>query len=130
MRRTGFSKPRKPMKQRSDKRKSGPAIKSTKKPLTPLQRAAEGQDCKLRITGVCSHDPAKVVLCHVRMAGFCGTGMKSNDVHAYDGCFDCHNVQEHKSKWDEHGLTYEHVLRAVMKTQLDRISKGLISVKE
>jgi hypothetical protein len=47
--------------------------------LTKLQRFAQGQDCTLRIPGVCNHDPEKVVLCHLKGAGM---ATKTNDLLA------------------------------------------------
>jgi len=57
-----------------------------------LRELARGQDCQLRIYGHCSHDPEKVVLCHVRKGNIAGTGQKPPDICGIFGCYECHQV--------------------------------------
>ena len=81
---TGFKRKapgeRKPMKSR------GPR-------MTPIRRAAAGQDCTLQIPGVCNFDPATVVLCHSnQLADGKGMGLKAPDTAACFGCSACHDV--------------------------------------
>jgi hypothetical protein len=46
---------------------------------TPARKAAKGQECMVRIPGICNRDPETTVLAHYRLAGYCGTGMKPDD---------------------------------------------------
>lgn len=94
-----------------------------------LRDDARGRECTLQIPGVCSHDPEQTVGCHLRLFGFGGMGMKPDDVFILDACSACHDVQEHRHKWEEHGLDFEHILRALMITLQNRRNAGLIEVK-
>lgn len=58
--------------------------------MSKLRDLARGQLCQIRIPGLCSHNPEETVLCHFRMAGICGTGMKPIDLIGAWGCHSCH----------------------------------------
>ena len=57
-----------------------------------LRNAAKGQQCLIRIPGLCSFNPEETVLCHFRMAGICGTGLKPIDLIGAWGCARCHSA--------------------------------------
>src|SRR3954468_18822821 len=92
-----------------------------------LRDSARNQQCALAIPGICSHDPATVVLCHLP-SEIKGTGNKSDDFNAVFGCSLCHEtIDNHRlSKEDE--LYFS--LRALQKTQRIWVASGLISVPE
>lgn len=61
--------------------------------MTPIRRAARGQDCTLRLPGVCNFDPDTTVLCHSNyLADGKGMGLKAPDTAAAFGCAACHDV--------------------------------------
>lgn len=95
----------------------------------PIRNAARDAECQLRIEGVCSHDKAKTVLCHLRLFGMGGTSQKPDDLFAVDGCSNCHAVLDSRDKWSQHGLTYQDILRALMFTQRNRRAAGMIITK-
>lgn len=69
------------------------AFKSRGPKMTPIRRAARGQDCQLQILGVCNGDPSTTVLCHSnRLADGKGMGLKAPDTEACIGCSSCHDV--------------------------------------
>lgn len=69
------------------------ALKSKGPRMTPIRRAAAGQDCTLRIPGVCNFDPATTVLCHSNyLVDGKGMGLKAPDEKACFGCSACHDV--------------------------------------
>ncbi|MBY0239679.1 MAG: DUF1364 domain-containing protein, partial [Burkholderiaceae bacterium] len=39
-------------------------MKSRGPRMTPIRRAAQGQDCTLQLAGVCNYNPETTVLCH------------------------------------------------------------------
>ena len=88
---------------------------------SPLTRSARGQECQIRIPGVCSGRPDTVVLCHLNGAGL---SIKDDDDEGAYGCFECHCAVDDKPL-TPHGFTriqillmhYEgvHRTRAIMK---------------
>jgi len=94
--------------------------------MTPARKAARGQNCTLRIQGVCNHNPDTVVLCHSnRIEHGKGMGIKADDKYACFGCSACHAVLDGGKRPD--GLTYEALQaifdRAMNETQ-DFLNKG------
>jgi hypothetical protein len=57
-----------------------------------LRTIAAGQQCYLRLPGVCSHDTAETVLAHIRRGNTAGMGMKPADINGAPLCAPCHNV--------------------------------------
>ncbi len=60
--------------------------------MTDLTKLARGENCLIRVPEVCCADPARVVLCHLRMSGISGYGLKAPDALAAYGCQPCHDV--------------------------------------
>jgi hypothetical protein len=84
---------RKPLGQRSSILKSTKRMKSRGPKMTPIRRAARGQECTLQLLGVCNGDSSTVVLCHSnRLADGKGMGLKAPDTAACFGCSACHDV--------------------------------------
>lgn len=68
-------------------------MKASRPKMTPIRRAARGQDCTVEILGVCNRDPSTVVLCHSnRLADGKGMGLKAPDTAGCFGCSSCHDV--------------------------------------
>jgi hypothetical protein len=68
-------------------------LKSRGPKMTPIRRAARGQDCQLQILGVCNGDSTTTVLCHSnRLADGKGMGLKAPDHAACFGCSSCHDI--------------------------------------
>jgi len=109
-------------------RKAG--MKSKGPHMTPIRRAARGQDCTLSLPGVCNFDPTTTVLCHSNfLADGKGMGLKAPDTAAAFGCCACHDVLDGRrprptgfSPLDLEGAFYAGVRRTheILK------SKGLI----
>lgn len=94
-----------------------------------LRDDARGRECTLQIPGVCSHDPDQTVGCHLRLFGFGGMSMKPDDIHMIDACGACHSKLDARGSWQEYGIDFEHILRALMTTLQNRRNAGLIEVK-
>jgi hypothetical protein len=80
--------------------------------MTNLRKLAEGNDCKLRLPGVCNGKSETVVLCHIKR-GWCGS-IKPPDIVAVHGCSDCHDVVDRRrgNPWSEEELD-AMILRAL-----------------
>jgi hypothetical protein len=86
-----------------------------------LRQYAKGQRCLIRVPLVCSFDPDKVVLCHARMSGISGMGLKAPDLLAAFGCAPCHEYVDANHEDSELLL-----LQGVMRTQALLIERNLI----
>lgn len=84
---------RKAIGQRSAMLKSTKPMKSRGPKMTPIRRAARGQECTLQLLGICNGRSETVVLCHSnRLADGKGMGLKAPDTAACFGCSACHDV--------------------------------------
>lgn len=106
------------------------AMKSKGPRMTPIRRAARGQDCTLRMPGICNADPETTVLCHSnQLADGKGMGLKAPDERACFGCSACHDVLDGRRPRPE-WMTYEMLLgafeRAVAETHEILKQKGLM----
>lgn len=86
---------------------------------------ARGQECTLRIPGVCNHNPDTTVYAHLP-CGQKGVGMKSPDNMGVDACSDCHAFIDGPRRWEVAAYDY---LRALAETQMRRIEAGIMTIK-
>lgn len=68
--------------------------------MTDLRKLARGQQCMVRIDG-CDGGGETTVLAHLRMPGYCGTGIKPDDL-AFGAwcCARCHAKIDGREKCD------------------------------
>ena len=79
-----------------------------------LRNLARGQECQVRLPGICNRNPETTVLAHFRMPGTCGMGMKPPDEQAAWACSACHDAIDGRTKsgydkttlalWHAHGV--------------------------
>lgn len=95
--------------------------------MSKLTDAARGQDCQIRVPGICRFNPETVVLCHYRMSGLNGIGMKPLDVCGAYGCSDCHSAVDGRLKtgFSRDELRLMHA-EAVMRTLTIAHKRGLL----
>lgn len=63
-----------------------------------LRKLAERKQCYFRLYPFCRGDTQYTVLCHFRIGGNSGTGMKPPDVCGAPGCDLCHAVIDGRLK--------------------------------
>lgn len=61
-----------------------------------LRKLAQGQECQIRIPGVCNFDSTTTVLAHYRMSGD-GMGRKPPDEHGAFACSACHDMVDNRT---------------------------------
>lgn len=90
--------------------------------------SAKGEDCTLRIPGICNGNPETTVFAH--LPGNKGTGTKNHDIFGVYACSDCHDWLDGRSdKYAVAMLTREkEYLRALQETQIKLYQKGLLKV--
>jgi len=98
--------------------------------MTPIRRSARGQECTIRIPGVCNFDPATTVLCHSNaLADGKGMGIKAADDCAAYGCSACHDLVDGRRPRPD-GMTLELVeslfREAIAQTNRILKRKGLL----
>jgi hypothetical protein len=65
-----------------------------------LRKEARGRGCMVRIPEVCNHNSETVVLCHYRLVGVSGMGMKSPDILGAWACSACHDAIDRRAHTD------------------------------
>jgi hypothetical protein len=106
-------------------------MKSRRRALTKIQKAARGPDSLVELASGCNRDPSTVVLCHDnRTESGKGMGLKAPDTAACFGCSSCHDVLDGRAPRPP-GLTlaalYARFDAAVEKTHAILRTKGLIT---
>ena len=90
-------------------------------------KSARGQECQVRIPGVCNRNPETVVLAHLNGAGM---GTKHLSIHGAYACSDCHDVVDNR-KWHDF-LSYDDVkryhLEGVIRTQQIMVKEGILKL--
>jgi len=125
------------LRQVSDKglNKARVPIKRSRTKSTPVRQSAAGEGCALQVARVCSGRPETVVLAHLRWLGDCGAGMKPTDLQAVYACSECNRWTDSPTPAETADrLQYEadrnfYALRAIVRTQLRMVAKGIITVK-
>jgi hypothetical protein len=84
--------------------------------------SAKGEDCTLRIPGVCNFNPETTIFAHINGAGM---ALKAHDIHGCYACSDCHRYYDECNMGCGYELDYD-MLRAMIETQSILIQKGLI----
>ena len=89
-------------------------------------KAARGQDCQVRIPGVCNFDPETTVFAHLN--GF-GLSAKHRDIHGSFCCSACHDVIDgrvpYKYDWDYDRIKLAHH-EGMVRTQNLLIEMGIL----
>lgn len=65
-----------------------------------LRKEARGRGCMVRLEGICNHNSETVVLCHYRLPGISGMGLKADDVIGSWACSACHDAIDRRSHTD------------------------------
>lgn len=89
-------------------------------------KSARGQQCQVRLPGVCNSDPATVVLAHLNGGG---GGMKHIDIHGAYACSDCHDAVDGRVKSDipRDDLVRWH-MEGVFRTQVIMVREGILKL--
>lgn len=96
--------------------------------MADLRKLARGAECQIRAPGICSENSETVVLCHLRMTGISGFGLKAPDALASYGCQNCHDFVDgrtHPNNTPEYRRTL--LLEGMARTQYILIKAGIIT---
>lgn len=102
---------------------------------TPLRKSAKLEGCTMEVAGVCNHNDETVVLAHFRWLGDCGGSFKPTDLQGAYACSECNRwtdsptVAETADRAQYEADRNFYAIRAMVRTWLRMIAKGLIVVK-
>lgn len=96
--------------------------------MSKIRKSAQGQDCQVRIPGVCNFNPETTVLAH---KGGAGMGTKSHDIQGAYCCSACHDAVDGRGQvpWNKKQEIENAFYEGIFRTQLILIEKGLIKVQ-
>ena len=91
---------------------------------TKYTRSARGQECQVRLEGICNFNPETTVLAHLNGGG---AGMKHLDIHGAFCCSDCHDAVDRRTHKDIDSDFLKLALHeGVVRTQVINFNAGLI----
>lgn len=93
-----------------------------------ILNSARGEDCTLRLVGICNFNPETTVFAHIGKRR--GMSIKCADYFDIYACSSCHDVIDSRvnSDYTQEQLASEE-LRALEETQEKLIEKGLLVVE-
>lgn len=91
-----------------------------------IRNSARGQQCQVRIPGVCNGNSETVVLAHVGKGS--GMGQKCDDIHATYACSACHDVIDNRTLVGDPRINRLYAYEGMIRTQSILLEQGLIEV--
>lgn len=98
--------------------------------MSKITDSAKGQECQVRIPGVCSGDSSTVVWAHaIGTASGKGIGMKSHDVLGAYACRKCHDAYDRRiiTNHDRQFIEY-CFMEGHMRSLRILIDRGLVKI--
>jgi len=86
-------------------------------------KSAKGQECQVRIPGICNFNPETTVLAHLNGAGM---GRKHDDRHGAFCCSACHDEIDRRTRFIDVEFAKQCHLEGVIRTQQIWIDDGLL----
>ncbi len=86
-------------------------------------KSARGEDCTLRLTGICNYNPETTVAAHIGYRR--GIGVKCGDNMIVYACSACHQAIDNAGREE----FASDKIRALEETQEKLIEKGLLAIK-
>ena len=71
--------------------------------MSKITESARGEECQVRIPGVCNHNPETTVFAHL---GGGGMGAKQPDCEGAYSCSSCHDVVDGRAGFDLGDIMY------------------------
>lgn len=120
---------RAPLARKTALRAKSPIRKRSRPKMAAARKSARDQDCTLQFPG-CQNARETVVLCHLRMFGGGGMGIKPDDAEAVYGCDHCHSILDGRANADIGSESiWEYVARALVRTHRAMRANGVMIFK-
>ena len=99
---------------------------------TKYTKSARGQECQIRIYGICNGNPETTVFAHINGSGL---GMKSLDIHGSYSCSACHDAVDGRISpvigaghlYDRKDI-YEAFCNGMIRTQKLMVEEGILKL--
>lgn len=91
-----------------------------------IRNSARGQECQVRMPGVCNRNNETVILAHVGKGS--GMGQKCDDIHATYACSACHDVIDDRVRIGDPRINRLYAYDAMIRTQKLLLEQELIKV--
>ncbi len=91
-----------------------------------IRNSARGQQCLVRIHGVCNGNSETVVLAHVGRGS--GMGQKCDDIHAAYACSSCHDAIDGRTPAGDPRFIRLYAYEGMIRTQKLLLEQELIQV--
>ena len=91
--------------------------------MSKYTKSAKGQQCQVRIPGICNHNTETVVFAHL---GGGGMGAKMPDIHGAYACSSCHDEIDGRTQLYSKHQNHIDFLEAVIRTQEIMIKNGTL----
>lgn len=91
-----------------------------------LRNSANGQQCLVRLPGICNFDPTTTVLAHLNGGG---TALKKDDIQGAFACHKCHMELDGQTTIFEREFVELAFRQGVERTQHYWLHNGFISIK-
>ena len=95
--------------------------------MSKITESARGQECQIRLIGICNHNDETTVFAHYRKGGLGGMGKKPSDLFGAYACSSCHDAVDGRTKTPFSPAELDADFKdAVFRTQYILMTKGLI----
>jgi len=93
--------------------------------MSKLRKSAKGQDCLVRLPGICSFNPETVVLAHLNGAGW---ALKEEDIFGAFCCHTCHDEYDRRTRKMPKDLVDLAFMQGIIRTQRWWLQNGFIKI--
>jgi len=94
--------------------------------MSKITESARGEDCQIRLEGICNFDETTTVFCHINSGG----GTKQPDTEGAYGCSSCHSEVDGRTGFRlDRDMVELHHHEGAMRTRKILVDKGLLILK-
>ena len=95
--------------------------------MSKIRKSAKGQDCQVRIPGICNFMPETTILAHINGGGM---ALKQNDLESSYCCSSCHDVLDRRTQCSEFQRVQLELWHheGCARTRKILLDKGLITI--
>ncbi len=94
--------------------------------MSVLRKTARGQQCMVRIPGICNHNPETTVLAHLNGGGM---GKKHHDLFGAFCCSACHDEVDRRTMTKEKDFVDMCFYDGIQRTQQWWLDNGYVTTK-